>query len=86
MAVDALSRSRPPREQNQQPKPSMSHVENAVEEDSLQAQDQDQSFFSLIQASTISLCKMQVQQFFKAQLIDPDIAQILAQSEKELKW
>ena len=66
MVADALTRSRPPREQNQEPKPSTSQVAHAVEEDILQAQNQDQSFFNLIQASTISLSKTQAQQFFKA--------------------
>ena len=50
-----------------------------------QVQDQEQAFFNLIQASTISLSKTQVQQFLKAQATDLDIIKMLAQSEKELK-
>ena len=50
-----------------------------------QVQDQEQAFFNLIQASTISLSKTQAQQFLKAQATDSDIIKLLVQSEKELK-
>ena len=56
-----------------------------MEEEITQVQDQEQVFFNLIQASTISLSKTQAQQFLKALGPDPDIIKILAQSKKELK-
>ena len=56
-----------------------------MEGETSSAQDQDQAFFHLIQASMISLSKAQVQQFLKAQSTDLDIINMLAQSKKELK-
>ena len=57
----ALSRSRPPREQDQESKEHKIQVANVVEGETSQAQDQDYSFFHFIQVSTISLSKTQVQ-------------------------
>ena len=45
-------------------------------------QDQHQVFFHLIQSSMISLSKTQVQQRLKAQYTNPNIINMLAQSEK----
>ena len=87
VVADALSRSRPPREQDQESKKHKIQVASTMNAEKSQAQNQDQSFFlHFIQASTISLSKTQVQQFLNAQSTDPNIINMLAQSEKELKW
>ena len=85
VVADALSRSRPPREQDQESKVHKSQVAKAVEVEAAHTQDQDPAFFNLIQASKIELSKTQMQQFRKAQSTDQDILKLLAQSEKELK-
>ena len=59
--ADALSKSRPPREQDQESKHHQCQVANAVEVEATQAQDQDQPFFHFIQASKIELSKTQMQ-------------------------
>ena len=84
MVADALSRSRPLREQDQQAKQHKIRAANAVEVEATQAQDQDQSLFNFIQAAKILLSKTQMQQFIKVQSIDHNIINLLAQSEKEL--
>ena len=85
VVADALSRSKPPRDQEQEFKQSKREGMKNVEEETTQVQDQDREFFNLIQASTISLSKPQVQQFLQAQATDYDIIKLLEQSEKELK-
>ena len=57
-----------------------------MEVEATQAQDQDKSFFNFIQTTKISLSKIQIQQFINAQSKDQDIINLLAQSEKDLKW
>ena len=86
MVADALSRSQPPREQDQEMKKHKIQAASVVEGEASQTQDQDQSFVHFIQSSTISLSKTQMQQFLKAQSIDLNIINLLAQSKKELKW
>ena len=61
MVADALSKSRPPREQDQEPKQFKIQATSVMEGETSQAQDQDQLFFNLIQASTISLSKTKEQ-------------------------
>ena len=61
VVADALSRSRPPREEDQKSKQHKIQAANAVEMEATQAQDQDQSFFNFIQAAKISLSKTQMQ-------------------------
>ena len=85
VVADALSRSKPPRDQEQEFKQSKREVMKNVEEETTPVQDQSREFFNLIQASTISLSKPQVQQFLQAQATDHDIIKLLEQSEKELK-
>ena len=85
MVAGALSRSQPPREQDQESKQHKIQAANAMEVEATQAQDQDQSFCKFIQAAKILLSKAQMQQFIKGQSIDQDIIGLLAQSKKELK-
>ena len=85
MVADALSRSRPPREQDQESKVYKSQVASVVEVEAAHTQDQDPTFFNLIQESKIELSKTHMQHFRKAQPTDQDILKLLAQSEKELK-
>ena len=85
VVVDALSRSRPPRDQDQESNQHKRQGAKVVEGEAAHAQDQDQIFFNFIQASKIELFKAQMQQFIKAQSTDQDIIHLLAQSEKELK-
>ena len=82
MVAGALSKGRPPREQDQESKHCKIQVANAMEVDATQAQDQDQSFFNFIQAAQISLLRTQIQQFINAQSKHQDIVNLLAQSEK----
>ena len=85
MVANALSRGRPPREQDQESNQHKMQAANAVEVEATQAQDQDQSFFNFIQASKIEVSTTQMQQFREAQSTDKDILHLLAQSGKELK-
>ena len=66
MVADALSRSRPPRDQDQEFNQHKIQVAKAVEVEAAHAQDQYQIFFNFIQASKIELSKTQVQQFMEA--------------------
>ena len=50
VVADALNRSRPPREQDQESKQHKIQTAKAMEGEASQAQDQDQSFFYFIQA------------------------------------
>ena len=85
VVADALSRSRPPTDQDQESNLHKMQGAKAVEVEAAHAQDQDQIFFNLIQASKIEVSKTQMQQFRETQSIDKDILHLLAQSEKELK-
>ena len=85
MVADALSKSRPPRQEDQEAKQIKTNQTSAMEVDLIQAQDRDQELFSLIQTSSISLTKTRAKQFLKAQITDPDIQKMVAQSKKELK-
>ena len=58
VVANALSRSRPPREQDQEFKQHKIRTSNIVEVKATQAQDQDHSFFHFIQAAKISLSKI----------------------------
>ena len=60
MVANALSKSRPPRDQDQESNQHKIQATNAVEVEATQAQDQDQSFFNFIQAAKISLSKAQM--------------------------
>ena len=78
VVANALNRQQTTqRTRPQELKQKKSRVLNNVEEDITQVQGQEQAFFNLIQASTISLSKTQAQQFLKAQAIDPDIMKML---------
>ena len=66
VVANALNRSWPPREQDQESKQHKLQIANAVEVEATQAQYQDQSFFNFIKAAEISLSKAQMQQFIKA--------------------
>ena len=61
MVVDALSKSRPPKTQEQDTKQKKKRSANAVEVDATQTQDLDSEFFNSIQASSILLSKQQMQ-------------------------
>ena len=60
VVADALSRSRPPRDQDQESNQHMIQVAKAVEMEATHAQDQDQILFNFIQASKIELSKTQM--------------------------
>ena len=60
MVADALSRSGPPRDQDQEANQHKRPVAKAVEVEATQAQDQDQLFFNFIQASKIEVSKTQM--------------------------
>ena len=85
LVADALSRSRPPRDQDQESNQQKRQGAKAVEVETTQAQDQDPLLFNFIQASKIEMSTTQMQQFREAQSTDKDILHLLAQSEKELK-
>ena len=57
VVVDALSRSRPPRNQDQESNLHKIQVAKAVEVETAHTQDQDQIFFNFIQASKIEVSK-----------------------------
>ena len=78
MVADALSKSRPPREQDQESNQHNIQAAKAMEVEVAHAQDQDQAFLNFIQASKIDLSKTQMQQFIKAHSTDQDILNLLA--------
>ena len=61
VVADALSRSRPPREQDQESNQHKIQAAKAVGVEAAHAQGQDQLFFNFIQASRIELAKTQMQ-------------------------
>ena len=61
MVADALSKSRPPRDQDQESNQHKIQVVKAVEVEAAYAQDQGQIFFNFIQASKIELSKTHMQ-------------------------
>ena len=60
VVADALSRSRPPRDQDQGSNQYNRQVAKVVEVEAAHAQDQDQIFFNFIQASKIEVSKTQM--------------------------
>ena len=63
VVADALIRSRPPRDQDQESNQHKRQVAKAVEGEATQARDQDQLLFNFIQASKIEVSTTQMQQF-----------------------